>query len=220
MIAGIDLGTTNSLVALWRNGQAELVPNALGDVLTPWAVSIERCSNGILPARCQDRTELDALLGVSRRVRGEAYRYYFIDRNAIQLQLPDGRTFGVAAGFNCDAAWEFAGHGTWLRQGDAKAAYQFVADLATCPPPTGESRLLLRTLLLHTDAWPAEKERSGRRLANLGVMVSPPVEPPVLLAPAQPPKPTLSCFSNPTETELSGIGPMEAKAIKQSAVTR
>jgi molecular chaperone HscC len=28
MIIGIDLGTTNSLVALWRDGKAELVPNA------------------------------------------------------------------------------------------------------------------------------------------------------------------------------------------------
>lgn len=30
MIIGIDLGTTNSLAAVWRNGQSELIPNALG----------------------------------------------------------------------------------------------------------------------------------------------------------------------------------------------
>ncbi|WP_448661286.1 Hsp70 family protein [Sphingomonas sp. CJ20] len=40
MIIGIDLGTTNSAAALWRDGQPVLVPNALGDMLTPSAVSI------------------------------------------------------------------------------------------------------------------------------------------------------------------------------------
>ncbi|TAL21011.1 MAG: molecular chaperone HscC [Aquabacterium sp.] len=40
MIVGIDLGTTNSLVGAFRDGQVELAPNALGHVLTPSAVSI------------------------------------------------------------------------------------------------------------------------------------------------------------------------------------
>lgn len=40
MIIGIDLGTTNSAAAVWRDGQAVLVPNRLGHLLTPSAVSI------------------------------------------------------------------------------------------------------------------------------------------------------------------------------------
>ena len=40
MIIGIDLGTTNSAVAIWRDGQSVLVPNALGDLLTPSAVGV------------------------------------------------------------------------------------------------------------------------------------------------------------------------------------
>jgi len=40
MIVGIDLGTTNSAVAVWRDGQAVLIPNSLGDLLTPSAVSL------------------------------------------------------------------------------------------------------------------------------------------------------------------------------------
>ncbi|MGO1297047.1 MAG: Hsp70 family protein [Vibrio sp.] len=38
---GIDLGTTNSAIAVWRNGVAELIPNALGQHLTPSVVSID-----------------------------------------------------------------------------------------------------------------------------------------------------------------------------------
>ncbi|MGF2509171.1 Hsp70 family protein, partial [Ralstonia pseudosolanacearum] len=38
MIVGIDLGTTNSLVAVWRDGAARIVPNALGHALTPSCV--------------------------------------------------------------------------------------------------------------------------------------------------------------------------------------
>jgi molecular chaperone HscC len=40
MIIGIDLGTTNSAVGIWRDGQAELIPNNLGSLLTPSAVSL------------------------------------------------------------------------------------------------------------------------------------------------------------------------------------
>jgi molecular chaperone HscC len=40
VIIGIDLGTTNSAVAIWRDGESVLVPNAIGDLLTPSAVSM------------------------------------------------------------------------------------------------------------------------------------------------------------------------------------
>jgi molecular chaperone HscC len=40
MIVGIDLGTTNSAVSVWRDGEAVLIPNSLGDLLTPSAVSL------------------------------------------------------------------------------------------------------------------------------------------------------------------------------------
>ena len=38
MIIGIDLGTTNSLAAIWRDGKAAIIPNALGEHLTPSCV--------------------------------------------------------------------------------------------------------------------------------------------------------------------------------------
>lgn len=41
MIVGIDLGTTNSLVAVWKDAEAILVPNPMGDMLTPSCVSLD-----------------------------------------------------------------------------------------------------------------------------------------------------------------------------------
>lgn len=41
MIVGIDLGTTNSLAAVWHNDASVLVPNALGHVLTPSVVGLD-----------------------------------------------------------------------------------------------------------------------------------------------------------------------------------
>src|ERR1700679_3829114 len=41
MIIGIDLGTTNSLVGVWRAGNSVLIPNALGSFLTPSAVRVD-----------------------------------------------------------------------------------------------------------------------------------------------------------------------------------
>lgn len=53
MIVGIDLGTTNSLVSVYRNGQTELIPNSLGHFLTPSAVSVADDGSFLvgLPAR-------------------------------------------------------------------------------------------------------------------------------------------------------------------------
>ena len=39
-IVGIDLGTTNSLVSCFINGKCVIIPNALGEKLTPSVVSV------------------------------------------------------------------------------------------------------------------------------------------------------------------------------------
>ena len=41
MLVGIDLGTTNSLVACFRDGKAEIIPNRLGKPMTPSVVAID-----------------------------------------------------------------------------------------------------------------------------------------------------------------------------------
>ena len=41
MRIGIDLGTTNSLAAYYHGDRPELIPNRLGDYLTPSVVSLD-----------------------------------------------------------------------------------------------------------------------------------------------------------------------------------
>lgn len=66
MIVGIDLGTTNSLVAVWRDGQAQLIPNALGELLTPSCISLDTDGSVLVgrPAveRLQSHPELSTAL--------------------------------------------------------------------------------------------------------------------------------------------------------------
>ena len=40
-IIAIDLGTSNSLVGVFENGQARLIPNAYGKLLTPSAIAMD-----------------------------------------------------------------------------------------------------------------------------------------------------------------------------------
>lgn len=54
-IIGIDLGTTNSLASVWRNGRAELIPNAAGDYLTPSVVSLDEDGGVLVGRAARDR---------------------------------------------------------------------------------------------------------------------------------------------------------------------
>ncbi len=54
-IIGIDLGTTNSLAAVWRNGNCELIPNAAGVFLTPSAVSVDENGSILVGRAAKDR---------------------------------------------------------------------------------------------------------------------------------------------------------------------
>lgn len=74
MLVGIDLGTTNSAVAIWRDGKAELVPNALGDLLTPSAVSLSDDGSLIVGRAARERqtTHPDRTATLFKRLMGTA----------------------------------------------------------------------------------------------------------------------------------------------------
>lgn len=78
MIVGIDLGTTNSAVAVWQDDAPQLIPNALGDMLTPSAVSVDRDGTTYVGAAALDRlatqpentaTSFKRYMGTERKLR-------------------------------------------------------------------------------------------------------------------------------------------------------
>ncbi|MEJ8854788.1 molecular chaperone HscC [Variovorax robiniae] len=72
MIVGIDLGTTNSLVAAWRGGQSVLIPNSLGEVLTPSCISIDDDGTVLVGRAARERlqTHPDRTAAVFKRYMG------------------------------------------------------------------------------------------------------------------------------------------------------
>jgi molecular chaperone HscC len=77
MIVGIDLGTTNSLVGVWRNGGAELVPNALGSFLTPSAISLDDRGEVLVGLAARERlsTAPDRSAAAFKRYMGTDRRF-------------------------------------------------------------------------------------------------------------------------------------------------
>lgn len=55
MIIGIDLGTTNSLVAVWKDGKPVIVPNALGHSLTPSVVGFDERGDILVGMAARER---------------------------------------------------------------------------------------------------------------------------------------------------------------------
>lgn len=54
-LLGIDLGTTNSLAAVWNQGKSVLIPNSFGEFLTPSAVSIVEDGAVVIGKQARER---------------------------------------------------------------------------------------------------------------------------------------------------------------------
>lgn len=64
-VIGIDLGTSNSLVAAWTDDGVELVPNALGETLTPSVVSLDEDGTLLVGQAARERLITHPGLSVS-----------------------------------------------------------------------------------------------------------------------------------------------------------
>ena len=81
---GIDLGTTNSLVARWTSDGPELIPNAVGERLTPSAVSVANDGSFLI-----GRAALDRLVTHPERSVAAFKRWMGTNNDAVLA----GRTF-------------------------------------------------------------------------------------------------------------------------------
>ncbi|WP_095099036.1 molecular chaperone HscC [Pseudomonas sp. Irchel 3A5] len=75
MIVGIDLGTTNSLVAVWHNDASVLVPNVLGSLLTPSVVGLDEEGRILVGQAARERlhTHPDQTAALFKRHMGSAH---------------------------------------------------------------------------------------------------------------------------------------------------
>jgi molecular chaperone HscC len=57
MIVGIDLGTTNSLIAVWSDAGPRLIRNSLGEILTPSCVSVDEDGSILVGRAARERLQ-------------------------------------------------------------------------------------------------------------------------------------------------------------------
>ena len=76
MIVGIDLGTTNSLVGVYKDGQVKLIPNAFGDFLTPSVVALDDNNEVIVGKVAKERlvTHPDKTVAQFKRFMGTSHK--------------------------------------------------------------------------------------------------------------------------------------------------
>ena len=69
---GIDLGTTNSLISVWQDGKSQLIPNGLGDVLTPSVVHLDKNGKILVGQAAKVRllTQPESTMSVFKRLMG------------------------------------------------------------------------------------------------------------------------------------------------------
>ena len=79
MIVGIDLGTTNSLVGVYQDGQVKLIPNAFGDFLTPSVVALDDNNEVIVGKAAKERlvTHPDKTVAQFKRFMGTSHKILF-----------------------------------------------------------------------------------------------------------------------------------------------
>lgn len=82
MIIGIDLGTTNSLVSVWKNGSIQLIPNSFGEYLTPSIVSFDNDGTVHVGKVAKEMliTNPQATFCEFKRNMGTDYRYHVGDK--------------------------------------------------------------------------------------------------------------------------------------------
>ena len=77
-VIGIDLGTTNSLASVWRNGKIELIPNSFGEYLTPSVVSFGEDGEIFVGKVAKERliTAPTVSFAEFKRNMGTSYQYF------------------------------------------------------------------------------------------------------------------------------------------------
>lgn len=81
-IIGIDLGTTNSLAAVWKEGRSQLIPNAFGEYLTPSVVSVDADGSILVGKAARERliSHPEQSAASFKRAMGTDQRFVLADK--------------------------------------------------------------------------------------------------------------------------------------------
>jgi len=88
-LVGIDLGTTNSLIAVWKDGKVELIRNALGSFLTPSVVGVDEVGQILVGETARHRrvTHPDSTAAEFKRKMGTDETYLLGQRRYLPEEL-------------------------------------------------------------------------------------------------------------------------------------
>jgi molecular chaperone HscC len=88
-IIGIDLGTTNSACAVWRDAGIQMIPNRLGEYLTPSVVSLGDDGSISVGRVAKDRliSHSDSTVAVFKRLMGTDHRIRLAKREFKAVEL-------------------------------------------------------------------------------------------------------------------------------------
>ena len=89
MIVGIDLGTTNSAIGAVIDGDPSLIPNALGEVLTPSVVGIDPKGTIVVGAEAAELqvTQPERCASLFKRAMGTDRTYSLADKKLTPIEL-------------------------------------------------------------------------------------------------------------------------------------
>ncbi|EAA5671266.1 molecular chaperone HscC [Salmonella enterica subsp. enterica] len=80
---GIDLGTTNSLIAVWQDGAAQLIPNKFGEYLTPSIISMDENKQILVgkPAAARKTSHPDKTAALFKRAMGSNTHWHLCEES-------------------------------------------------------------------------------------------------------------------------------------------
>ena len=88
-LVGIDLGTTNSLIAIWKDHKVELLPNSLGHNMTPSVVGMDEDGTLLVGEIAKERriSHPDYTAAEFKRHMGTDYKYTLGDKTYLPEEL-------------------------------------------------------------------------------------------------------------------------------------
>lgn len=88
-IIGIDLGTTNSVMAIYRDGETKIIPNRLNEALTPSIVSMDEENQMLVGQVAKERqlTHPDRTVAAFKRNMGSQKKFTLGDKEFLPEEL-------------------------------------------------------------------------------------------------------------------------------------